>query len=392
VLMTLEGTLNPMRQFPAYAEIKDLPFDQQRAMLLDPAFRAKVLADDALLSRFGIAEKWWGRIKQSFKTQPYAISGRFDFVIDATGTQLKMFEYNADSASTLLECGVIQQKWAAKVGLDLKATRSSGEKLTQLLQRAWADATNGGQVPSGSTVHFLVDDDDEEKYTALLVMEAAEAAGLKTKLHVLFDDFEWRGGKVCDKASGEALKTVWKTWAWETAITDDEKCCREYADGNRPTTKPDGSAVRLCEILLGDPSIHVFEPMWKLIPSNKAILPVFSELYPDHPNLLRTEWSVTPELQKSGYAKKPIVGRQGKNVTVVGPGGKTVHATVGQFADRDHVYQELFQLPKRDDYYAILGGWMIGPHYAGTGLREDKTVITGVESPYSAIRVQIPSA
>ncbi len=52
VLMTLEGTLNPMRQFPAYAEIKDLPYDQQRAMLLDPAFRAKVLADDAKTSRF----------------------------------------------------------------------------------------------------------------------------------------------------------------------------------------------------------------------------------------------------------------------------------------------------------------------------------------------------
>ena len=29
--MTLEGTLNPMRQFPTYDEIKDLPFDEQRA-------------------------------------------------------------------------------------------------------------------------------------------------------------------------------------------------------------------------------------------------------------------------------------------------------------------------------------------------------------------------
>ena len=50
--MTLEGTLNPMRQFPAYDEIKNLPFDEQRRMLLDPAFRAKVMADDAKTSRF----------------------------------------------------------------------------------------------------------------------------------------------------------------------------------------------------------------------------------------------------------------------------------------------------------------------------------------------------
>ena len=52
VLMLLEGTLNPMRQFPSYGEIKDLPYNEQRQALLDPAFRAKVLADDPKVSRF----------------------------------------------------------------------------------------------------------------------------------------------------------------------------------------------------------------------------------------------------------------------------------------------------------------------------------------------------
>jgi N-acyl-D-aspartate/D-glutamate deacylase len=52
VLMTLEGTLNPMRQFPAYDEIKNLPIDEQRRLLRDPQFRAKVLADEAKTSRF----------------------------------------------------------------------------------------------------------------------------------------------------------------------------------------------------------------------------------------------------------------------------------------------------------------------------------------------------
>ena len=52
VLMTLEGTLNPMRQFPSYSEIKDLPIDEQRVKLLDPQFRAKVVADEAKVHRF----------------------------------------------------------------------------------------------------------------------------------------------------------------------------------------------------------------------------------------------------------------------------------------------------------------------------------------------------
>lgn len=51
VLMTLEGTINPMRQFPSYKDIRDLPFDEQRRRLLDPDFRAKILADEAKSSR-----------------------------------------------------------------------------------------------------------------------------------------------------------------------------------------------------------------------------------------------------------------------------------------------------------------------------------------------------
>ena len=65
VLMTLEGTLNPMRQFPSYDEIKSLPFVEQRKMLLDPAFRAKVLGDEPKVSRFADTNKMistWARM------------------------------------------------------------------------------------------------------------------------------------------------------------------------------------------------------------------------------------------------------------------------------------------------------------------------------------------
>jgi len=65
VLMTLEGTLNPMRQFPSYDEIKNLPFDEQRRRLADPAFRAKVLADEPKVSRYADTNKMistWDRM------------------------------------------------------------------------------------------------------------------------------------------------------------------------------------------------------------------------------------------------------------------------------------------------------------------------------------------
>jgi N-acyl-D-aspartate/D-glutamate deacylase len=52
VLMTLEGTLNPLRQFHSFAEIKDRSFDEQRTALRDPGFRARLLADERKVHRF----------------------------------------------------------------------------------------------------------------------------------------------------------------------------------------------------------------------------------------------------------------------------------------------------------------------------------------------------
>jgi N-acyl-D-aspartate/D-glutamate deacylase len=52
VLMSLESTVNPMRQFPSYSAIKDLSYDKQRRRLLDPEFRRRVLEDEAKRSRY----------------------------------------------------------------------------------------------------------------------------------------------------------------------------------------------------------------------------------------------------------------------------------------------------------------------------------------------------
>ena len=52
VLMTLEGTLNPLRQFRTYSEIKDLSLDAQRAALRDPVFRARLVADERKVHRY----------------------------------------------------------------------------------------------------------------------------------------------------------------------------------------------------------------------------------------------------------------------------------------------------------------------------------------------------
>jgi len=45
ILMSLDGTINPMRAYPSYRQIMHLPLDEQCELLRDPEFRAKLLSD-----------------------------------------------------------------------------------------------------------------------------------------------------------------------------------------------------------------------------------------------------------------------------------------------------------------------------------------------------------
>lgn len=53
---------------------------------------------------------------------------------------------------------------------------------------------------------------------------------------------------------------------------------------------------------LGDVQLHInimiYEPMWPLIPSNKAILPVLWALFPNHPWLLETSLELIEGLKE----------------------------------------------------------------------------------------------
>jgi len=110
-------------------------------------------------------------------------------------------------------------------------------------------------------------------------------------------------------------------------------------------------------------------------------------MFPDHPNLLRSEWELSEPLRKSGFVAKPIVGRCGQNVTVVNPSGSTLEESTGEFNKRLTIYQELYSLPCYNGYYPIIGAWIIGETMTGFGVREDKSRITGVDSPCSACRI-----
>ena len=115
------------------------------------------------------------------------------------------------------------------------------------------------------------------------------------------------------------------------------------------------------------------EPSWKMILSNKAILPVLWELFPYHQNLLKCYFDAPKDL--ISWCEKPILSREGANVKLV-KNGKIIAATEGEYGEEGFIYQDLFELPKFEENYALIGSWIIGQEAAGIGIRESKSSIT----------------
>jgi glutathionylspermidine synthase len=114
------------------------------------------------------------------------------------------------------------------------------------------------------------------------------------------------------------------------------------------------------------------EPAWKMILSNKAILPLLWQLFPGHPHLLPAYFNSD---LLTDYVRKPILSREGANIDVV-VGDKLICQTGGEYGEEGYIYQELFPLPSFDGNYPLIGSWVIGQQPAGIGIREAGSLVT----------------
>lgn len=342
-----------------------------------------VLRDDKLLRRFRLPPALWPRIHQSWDNRRNEmITGRFDFAMSEAG--LKVYEYNCDSASCHMETAKVQGLWATHHGCS--EGRDAGATLYRDLVEAWRESSVEG------VLHIMRDEDPEETYHARFMRRAIEEAGLTWKMVRGVEGLRWGEDGVVTDEDGLPINWVWKTWAWETAldeirhqISDDERNLRLHRTIDRAAMPP-----RLVDVLLR-PEVMVFEPLWTLIPSNKAILPILWQLYPNHPYLLDTQFELTDELASAGHVAKPIVGRCGQNIAIYGRNSALVTQTAGRFAERDMIYQQLFPLPTIGGVNVQLCSFSVEGTFSGACVRVDPSAIITTKSDILPLRV-VPDA
>ncbi|PIR37342.1 MAG: bifunctional glutathionylspermidine amidase/glutathionylspermidine synthase [Alphaproteobacteria bacterium CG11_big_fil_rev_8_21_14_0_20_39_49] len=336
-----------------------------------------VIDNHSFLQKFNFPPALIPRIEKSWHNrQNENIMGRFDFSLTEKG--LKLYEYNVDSAGCQVECGLIQGLWA-KAHHITEGEDAGGELFSKLIH-AWKN------LKIKQHIHILQDDDIDETYLALFIKSAMEKAGYSTSIiKGIENNLLWNEDHHVTDSNGTPINEVWKTWAWETAIDElrDDKIDEvAFLDGKKHINKK----PKLIDILLNS-EVMVYEPLWTLIPSNKAILPVLWHLYPNHQHLLESHFELTPKLLKNGYVKKPIVGRCGNNIEIISNTQETLASSGGNFENQDMVYQELFALPNINGQNIQLCSFTVEGVYAGACLRSDPSLIIQSKSDVLPLRV-----
>ncbi len=120
--------------------------------------------------------------------------------------------------------------------------------------------------------------------------------------------------------------------------------------------------------------MYWLEPPWKMLLSNKALLPLLWERYPGHPNLLPAYFDAS-RFARTAFVSKPLLSREGANVSISQPGQPAVEAG-GPYGAEGYVYQGYAPLPTFDDVHAVVGAWIVGDDAVGLCVREDRSPIT----------------
>ena len=320
-------------------------------------------------------------IEWAWNKEPPAIYGRFDisWAGASSGQGPKLLEYNADTPTSLLEAAVVQWAWMEDVTETLPGTsflhkRDQFNSIHDRLIAKWKDVAESLVQP----VYFAAlefDEPDpqsakeaaEDLLTVTYLRDTAEQAGLQTR-HIPLQDIGWNPDRHCfvDTDFDEnQMQSIFKLYPWEAMLAE------EFGPAALATYQ----------------SMTWIEPIWKMLLSNKGILPILWELYPNHELLLPAfferpgeDMQTSSYTRLSAYVRKPLHSREGANVSIIRPNAQTVE-TPGPYGGGPFIRQAIapdaiFPNPAGQPRYPVLGLWMIDQECSGLGVRESAGPIT----------------
>lgn len=290
-----------------------------------------------LFDRLAIPPAFAELIRTSWERDDPTLFGRFDMTIGEDG-QFKMYEYNADTPTSIIEASLAQWFWKEDVQPHADQFNRLHESLVERwkwIRRHYSDA---------QVLHFAcMLNSQEDVCNVEYLMDTAVQGGWSVKIVDVGDIGTDGRGQFFD-LENERMDLVFKLFPWEWMMRS------EYA------------------VELTRDRCRWVEPPWKAVLSNKGILPILWELFPGHSNLLEASFDAQA-FRGRPHAKKPLLSREGANVTLVTPEG--TFANPGTYGDEGFVYQAYAAASRFDGKFATLGGWIVDDAPAGLCVREE---------------------
>jgi glutathionylspermidine synthase len=307
---------------------------------------AQHVIDEKRYAELDIPEAAIEAIEWAWENEPPALYGRFDLAWNGTGAP-KLLEYNADTPTSLLEAAVIQWDWLQNVYPDADQFNSIHDKLIA----KWQDIAPYLSKP----IYFAAVDAPEDQLTIAYLRDTAQQAGLDT-LQMYMEEIGWNDERQAFVDPNEdQMFSVFKLYPWEIMLAEE-------------------FGVHALDTY---PDMRWIEPIWKLLLSNKGILPILWQLYPNHELLLEAHFDSPGSLRD--YIRKPLFSREGANITLVRDNASVV-TTDGPYHGKQ-IYQALAPDAEFPDIsgtarHPVLGLWMIDQECCGMGIRESSGPIT----------------
>jgi glutathionylspermidine synthase len=330
----------------------EAPTGELHAMCLELVKRA--MNDDNVLRRLKIPEACWTIITDSWRRSDPTLYGRFDFSFSGQGPA-KLLEYNADTPTSLFEAAVFQWTWLEQA-IERQIIPKRADQFNSIHDKLIA---RWREVAADGRLHLTgIYENPEDAVTLNYLEDTARQAGLATTTLEIESIGVDSQSEFVD-LDNRRIDLAFKLYPWEWMLRDTF-----------------GSNVQAA-------STQWIEPPWKIVLSNKGILPLLWEMFPNHPNLLPAYFEDDANADRLGnsYVRKPIYSREGANIELISA-GTPLDQQPGPYGSEGFIRQAFAPLPNFSDQYPVIGSWIVGDQPCGLSIREDENPITGNTSRF----------
>jgi glutathionylspermidine synthase len=319
---------------------------------------AQHVIDNDLFFELDIPFNLIDAIKKSWENDVHwHIYGRFDLAGGIDGKPIKLIEFNADTPTALFETSLLQWALLKHNNMDeVKQFNNVYEAIKDNFKRLitlFDDTSNFDERYDGWKILFSsISNNEEEEATTKLLQQMATDAGFNTHFEYL-ENIEFDEDGIYD-SDGINYEYFFKLYPWEDIAIDEPEL-----------------ATTLTNIMQNQKAI-ILNPAYTLLFQSKGIMKILYELFPDSPYLLKTSFEPLDGVKQ---VEKPLFGREGANIKIIGADGEISTQTDGVYDNFKKIYQEFAEFTKDSKNHSYQAGVFFAYEACGLGFRKGGDIL-----------------